>query len=394
MFQVPGVQFAVANDTNYTYSGTLGLGYTYPFTTKYPTLLSMMWALGYVQAPVFSMGLGGDGDGFSESPRSLSLFYCEDVFLVFSFIFLFCLAFLSPLLTRQQARSYSGASTGGNSRARWNRCRSGHPSTSRTRPGCSTFFLSLSLSLSFFLLFFCLLFSTARTGLSNRRGDDRYWVNVTSIGTTPPGQPSRVYTPSATFNMPMLIDSGSTLSYIREDIVQAVGQQLGATVDSNNNYWVDCNLRKQNGTVDFGFNHGRMVVTVRYKDFIWEEYRGHCLMGFQPADAGSTNYVLGDTFLRGAYRQSLSLSLSLYLFPVSLFVSSSLCLSLSITDNTDPAHSGVRPAVGRRVDRRLLQLRRRRGHGRREARGHAECHRPMLISVLSCVGPLRHPPPV
>jgi len=24
-------------------------------------------------------------------------------------------------------------------------------------------------------------------------------------------------------------------------------------------------------------------------------------MGFQPADQGSTNYVLGDTFLRGAY---------------------------------------------------------------------------------------------
>ncbi len=44
-----------------------------------------------------------------------------------------------------------------------------------------------------------------------------------------------------------------------------------------------------------------MIITVRYKDFIWEQYHGHCLMGFQPADSGSTNYVLGDTFLRGAY---------------------------------------------------------------------------------------------
>ncbi len=68
VFQVPGVQFAVANNTNYTYSGVLGLGYSYPFTTKYPTLLSMMWALGYIAAPVFSMSLGGDGDGFSEPP--------------------------------------------------------------------------------------------------------------------------------------------------------------------------------------------------------------------------------------------------------------------------------------------------------------------------------------
>lgn len=65
MFQVPGVQFAVADDTNYTYSGVLGLGYAYGFTTTYPTLLDMMWALRLIGAPVFSMGLGGEGDGFS-----------------------------------------------------------------------------------------------------------------------------------------------------------------------------------------------------------------------------------------------------------------------------------------------------------------------------------------
>ncbi len=53
----------------------------------------------------------------------------------------------------------------------------------------------------------------------------RYWINVTSIGSTPPTNTPRVYT-SKTFNMPMLIDSGSTLSYIREDIVQVVGKEL------------------------------------------------------------------------------------------------------------------------------------------------------------------------
>jgi|SRR3569833_165014 len=66
VFQVPGVQFAVANNTSITYSGVLGLGYTWPFTTKYPTLLSLMWALGFIAAPVFSMGLGGEGDGYSK----------------------------------------------------------------------------------------------------------------------------------------------------------------------------------------------------------------------------------------------------------------------------------------------------------------------------------------
>ena len=128
----------------------------------------------------------------------------------------------------------------------------------------------------------------------------RYWLNVTSIGMTPPGQPPRLYT-SASFSMPMLIDSGSTLSYVREDIVKVIGQQLNATVDQEGSYVVDCALRNKNGTIDFGFNHGKMVVTVRYKDFIWEASRGLCLMGFQPADAGNTNFVLGDTFIRGAY---------------------------------------------------------------------------------------------
>ncbi len=187
----------------------------------------MMWALGYIAAPVFSMGLGGDGDGFSE--------------IIFGGVNRW--KFSGPLEPV----------------AIW-------PPIDKQDP----------------------------TWL-------QYWVNITSIGLSPPKAPARVYT-TKTFNMPMLIDSGSTLSYIREDLVQVIGKELGATVDANNNYWVDCSLRNKNGTVDFGFNNGKMVVTVSYKDFIWEEYRGRCLMGFQPADAGSTNYVLGDTFLRGAYR--------------------------------------------------------------------------------------------
>ena len=63
---MPHVQFAVASDTNNIFSGVLGLGYTYGFTTDYPTLLSTMWGLGVVGAPVFSIGFGGEGDGHSE----------------------------------------------------------------------------------------------------------------------------------------------------------------------------------------------------------------------------------------------------------------------------------------------------------------------------------------
>lgn len=103
--------------------------------------------------------------------------------------------------------------------------------------------------------------------------------------------------------MPVLIDTGSTLSYFRADLVAQIGQAFGAVIDSGGNYAVDCRYRQLNGTVDFGFNRGKMVINVSYKDFIYEQYTGHCMLGVQPADVGSTNYVLGDTFIRGAYRK-------------------------------------------------------------------------------------------
>lgn len=66
MLQVPDVQFAVASDSNYTFSGVLGLGYTYPFSISYPSVLNLMVSQKFIGAPIFSLGLGGEQDGFSE----------------------------------------------------------------------------------------------------------------------------------------------------------------------------------------------------------------------------------------------------------------------------------------------------------------------------------------
>ena len=124
---------------------------------------------------------------------------------------------------------------------------------------------------------------------------------MTSVGITKPGERPVIYTQRETFTMPTLIDTGSTLSYIREDLVAVIGQQFQATINAAGNYIVDCSWRDKPGTVDFGFNRGRMVINVRYKDFVFQQYPGHCMLGVQPADVGSTNYVLGDTFIRAAY---------------------------------------------------------------------------------------------
>lgn len=227
MFRVPGVQFAVADDSNYTFSGILGLGYAYPYSINYPSVLNLMVSQKLISAPIFSVGLGGDGDNFSE--------------IIFGGVNRW--KFAGPLEPVPI----------------W-------PPISQQDPRWI-----------------------------------QYWINVTSVGITKPGERPVAYTPRDNFTMPTLIDTGSTLSYIREDLVAIIGQQFQATIDANGNYIVDCAYRDKPGTVDFGFNRGRMVINIRYKDFIFQQYQGHCMLGVQPADVGSTNYVLGDTFIRGAY---------------------------------------------------------------------------------------------
>jgi hypothetical protein len=65
VFQIPAVQFAVANDSHYTFSGILGLGYSYPYAINYPSVLNLMVSQKLISAPIFSLGLGGEQDGFS-----------------------------------------------------------------------------------------------------------------------------------------------------------------------------------------------------------------------------------------------------------------------------------------------------------------------------------------
>ncbi|EAQ90236.1 hypothetical protein CHGG_02171 [Chaetomium globosum CBS 148.51] len=205
----------------------LGLGYSYPYSINYPSVLTLMVAQEMILAPIFGLGLGGDQDNFSE--------------IIFGGVNRW--KFAGPLEAVHI----------------W-------PPISQQDPRWI-----------------------------------QYWVNVTSVGMTKPGEPAVIYTNRDTFSMPTLLDTGSTLSYIREDLVAQIGQQFDATIDSGGNYIVDCAWRDEPGTVDFGFNRGRMVINVRYKDFIYQQYPGHCMLGVQPADVGSTHYVLGDTFIRGAY---------------------------------------------------------------------------------------------
>ncbi|KAI0130339.1 aspartic peptidase domain-containing protein [Xylariales sp. AK1849] len=127
----------------------------------------------------------------------------------------------------------------------------------------------------------------------------QYWVNLTSLGYTVPGQAMTSMTDDS-FATIVLVDTGSTYSYIDAGLVARLAQQFSATIDEQGVYYVPCKFRDMEGYVHFGFNQGNMIIDVKYRDFIIS-FGSRCALGVQPADAGVNTWVLGDTFIRAAY---------------------------------------------------------------------------------------------
>ncbi|OTB18062.1 hypothetical protein K445DRAFT_365066 [Daldinia sp. EC12] len=107
-------------------------------------------------------------------------------------------------------------------------------------------------------------------------------------------------------NLPLqvVVDSGTTLSLLPESVVSAIAAGFpGAERDGNGGYKVPCDLRNTTeGRVDFelrGDGNNKVKISVSYSDFIW--YGGNeCFLGaWYTGDVGV--WILGDTFLRGAY---------------------------------------------------------------------------------------------
>jgi hypothetical protein len=126
-------------------------------------------------------------------------------------------------------------------------------------------------------------------------GADRYWITMTGVGITLPDGESQT---SDAIEVPVFLDSGGTLSRLPTAIYQAIGDSFpGAQLDQSSGfYYVDCDVGKQPGSVDFIFNNKKIAVP--YADFIWEADEGQCVVGVLPTD---DEPVLGDSFLRAAY---------------------------------------------------------------------------------------------
>jgi hypothetical protein len=102
--------------------------------------------------------------------------------------------------------------------------------------------------------------------------------------------------------IPVLLDSGSSLSYLPDDSANALYKVFNAQYDSQGGAAVvDCNLANQAGSVDFNFSGVNISVPLNELVQLNGYSRGTpiCILGI--SSAGDSTAVLGDTFLRSAY---------------------------------------------------------------------------------------------
>lgn len=128
--------------------------------------------------------------------------------------------------------------------------------------------------------------------------ESRYWINMTYFGVTFPSDeyPTNLTAPG--YAKPVIIDSGSTLSYLSPSIVTAMLAYFPGWVNKGGGlYTVPCSYRNILGTMDFGF--GDKIIKIQLAQFIW--FNGATCYGPIANAAEKTDVILGDTFMRGAY---------------------------------------------------------------------------------------------
>lgn len=122
---------------------------------------------------------------------------------------------------------------------------------------------------------------------------------------------------SSSFSVPVVLDSGTTLTYLPTSPAQKIYDALGAVDDTQNSgqVFVDCTLKSKEGvTINYGFGGANGItisvpiteIILDYGPIPQEElpptitFSDVCILGVQSSgDEGP--WLLGDTFLRSAY---------------------------------------------------------------------------------------------
>ena len=107
---------------------------------------------------------------------------------------------------------------------------------------------------------------------------------------------------SNNLKVPALLDSGSSLMYLPDDVTTAIYNAVNAQYsESQGAAFVDCSLSDSDQTLDFTFSSPTIRVAMNELVIVAGEDNGSpvCILGIGPA--GSSMPVLGDTFIRSAY---------------------------------------------------------------------------------------------
>ena len=117
--------------------------------------------------------------------------------------------------------------------------------------------------------------------------------------------------------LPVILDSGTTATYVPDDIAQSILQGVGAINDDELGYIVPCSLSNSPDVFTFGFGgNGGPAVNISFGEFVMPlfddngntyQFRGsgEAVCGWGMLSSGPQGpdqpILLGDTFLRSAY---------------------------------------------------------------------------------------------
>ncbi|TLS22118.1 uncharacterized protein PpBr36_09250 [Pyricularia pennisetigena] len=126
----------------------------------------------------------------------------------------------------------------------------------------------------------------------------RYWVSMDSINLTKSTN-NKTYSGA---NIPIVIDSGSTLSYLPSTIVTAMAIDSNALWNAEGGvYFIKCDKLPAEASFDFSFNNGSFKISIPWRNFFWNAGGNTCVLGAVPIKSGSVTALLGDSFMRSVY---------------------------------------------------------------------------------------------
>ncbi|MCJ1400376.1 hypothetical protein MMC11_003581 [Xylographa trunciseda] len=150
----------------------------------------------------------------------------------------------------------------------------------------------------------------------------------------------------------VLLDSGSTLSYLPEDVSSAIYNALGVVFDTQQDQaFCQCSLANTTATIEFIFSG--QIISVPISEMVLEGGGGvqtksgqtlDCTFGIvaQPPQSGpGTAYTLGDTFIRSAYIVYDLANNQISLAQTDFGATGSNVMEIGTGKNSVPSASGV-----------------------------------------------------